>query len=180
MDLQQLSKLMSLILRHKPETIGITLDEHGWADVQALVNGINKKYVFDQEMLEEIVRTDSKGRYAFNETHTKIRANQGHSIQVDVELEVKTPPEYLWHGTGRKYVDAIEQMGLIPKSRLYVHLSGDIDTAEKVGARHGELVIYRVMSGNMARAGYTFYLSKNGVWLTKKVPTQFLEKQTKY
>lgn len=89
MDLQQLSKLMSLVLRHKPETIGITLDEHGWADVQALVSGINKKYAFDQDMLEEIVRTDSKGRYAFDETHTKIRANQGHSIQVDVELEAK-------------------------------------------------------------------------------------------
>ena len=115
------------------------------------MSGINKKYAFDQEMLEEIVRTDSKGRYAFDETHTKIRANQGHSIQVDVELEAKTPPEYLWHGTGRKYVEAIDQMGLIPKSRLYVHLSG-----------------------------YTFYLSRNGVWLTKKVPAQYLEKQTKY
>ena len=144
------------------------------------MSGINKKYAFDQDMLEEIVRTDSKGRYAFDETHTKIRANQGHSIQVDVELEAKIPPEYLWHGTGRKYVEAIDQIGLIPKSRLYVHLSGDIDAAKKVGLRHGELVLYRVMSGEMARSGYIFYLSQNGVWLTKKVPTQFLEKQTKY
>lgn len=122
---RDLSKFISLILRHKPEVIGISLDEHGWANVDELLAGIRRTRPIDTEMLEEIVRTDEKQRYTFNEDHTRIRANQGHSIQVDVELEEAEPPEYLFHGTGRKYVESIDQTGLIPKSRLYVHLSGD-------------------------------------------------------
>ena len=132
-QLKNTSKFISLILRHQPEAIGIALDEHGWADVQELIDGINRSegHTLDMELLEEIVRTDEKQRYSFNEDHTLIRANQGHSIPVDVELEEKVPPEILWHGTGEKYVSSIDAQGLIPKSRLYVHLSSDMETARK-------------------------------------------------
>lgn len=176
MSLIETSRFISLILRHKPEVIGISLDEHGWASVTELIEGINKNQPFTREQLEEIVRTDDKQRYSFNEDKTLIRANQGHSIPVDVELPEKEPPEFLWHGTGEKYAESIDNIGLIPKSRLYVHLSDNIETAKIVGNRHGKLALYRVKSGEMARDGYVFYLSVNGVWLTKEVPTKYLEK----
>ena len=172
------SRFISLILRHKPETIGITLDEHGWADVKELIDGINRSsgHTLDMELLEEIVRTDEKQRYSFNEDHTLIRANQGHSIPVDVELQEMTPPDTLWHGTGEKYVSSIDVQGLIPKSRLYVHLSSDIDTARTVGSRHGNPVIYEIDCHAMVRDGYRFFLSANHVWLTKEVPAQYMKK----
>ena len=172
------SRFISLILRHKPETIGITLDEHGWADVQELIDGINHSggHFLDMDRLEEIVRSDEKQRYSFNEDHTLIRANQGHSIPVDVELEEKTPPDVLWHGTGEKYVDSIDVQGLIPKSRLYVHLSSDKETAKKVGSRHGKPVIYEIDCRQMAADGYRFFESANHVWLTKEVPVRYLRK----
>ena len=173
---RDLSKFISLILRHKPEVIGISLDDHGWANVDELLAVIRRTRPIDTEMLEEIVRTDEKQRYTFNEDHARIRANQGHSIQVDVELEEKEPPEYLFHGTGRKYVESIDQTGLIPKSRLYVHLSGDQETAIKVGKRHGEPIVYQVAAGAMARDGHKFWRSANDVWLTKRVPPEYLEK----
>ncbi len=169
-----ISRFISLILRHKPEVIGITLDEHGWANVDELIAGVNRTKPLDMAGLEEIVRTDEKQRYSFNADKTKIRANQGHSVPVDVELEAVTPPELLYHGTGEKYVDSIEAQGLIPKTRLYVHLSGDYNTACKVGARHGKPRIYQVASGRMAADGYAFYRSVNGVWLTKAVPVKYL------
>lgn len=197
MNLTNTSKFISLILRHKPETIGISLDEHGWANVDELIAGIRHHFSdgdtnkersicesdganrqeFNMEMLREIVRTDNKQRYSFNEDETLIRANQGHSVPVDVELEEAEPPEELWHGTGEKYVPAIDEQGLIPKSRLYVHLSKDSDTAVKVGQRHGKPVLYVVKAGEMHRDGYKFYLSKNGVWLIKEVPVKYLQKQ---
>ena len=176
MNLKNTSKFIALILRHKPESIGIRLDEHGWANVDELVDGIAQTQVFDREMLEDIVRTDEKQRYSFNEDKTLIRANQGHSIPVDVELKKKTPPNILWHGTGEKYTASIEAKGLIPKSRLYVHLSEDTDTARKVGSRHGKLVIYEVAAGAMQTDGYDFFQSVNGVWLTKHVPVKYLRR----
>ncbi len=175
-DLNNISKYMSLILRHKPQTIDITLDEHGWANVDELIAGIARTHDLNMDMLEEIVRTDNKQRYSFNEDKTLIRANQGHSISVDVELEEKEPPEILYHGTGEKFVASIDEIGLIPKSRLYVHLSMDIDTATKVGSRHGKPIIYEVLSGDMYRDGCKFYLSVNKVWLTKEVPVKYLRK----
>lgn len=179
MNLQNLSKFMSLILRHKPEAAGITLDEHGWANVNELINGIVKtdsNYIgLNINIIEEVVKTDNKQRYSFNEDKTLIRANQGHSIPVDVELEKKEPPEYLYHGTGRKYVDSINKQGLIPKSRLYVHLSKDTETAVDVGKRHGEVVLYMIKSREMHQNKYEFYLSENGVWLTKEVPVRYME-----
>lgn len=177
-SLKSASKFISLILRHHPETVGLTLDEHGWADVQDLIAGINKngRHALTMEKLEEIVRTDEKQRYSFNEDHTKIRANQGHSIPVDVEPEQKIPPEILYHGTGEKYVSSIDREGLVSKSRLYVHLSKDIPTAVKVGSRHGKPVVYQVSAGQMARDGIPFFLSANGIWLVKAVPPQYLAK----
>lgn len=175
MSLTKISRFLSLILRHKPEVINIQLDEHGWANVKDLIEGVSENYDFNMSMLEEIVRTDEKQRYSFNEDKTLIRANQGHSVPVDVELEEAIPPEFLWHGTAKKYVDSINATGLIPKSRLYVHLSKDIETAITVGQRHGKVVIYQIASKQMYDNGYKFYLSKNGVWLTKNVPDIYLK-----
>lgn len=176
MSLKDVSKYMSLILRHKPETIGISLDEHGWANVEELIAGIARNNEFNMDILEEIVRTDEKQRYSFNEDKTQIRANQGHSIPVDVELEEQVPPDILWHGTGEKYVSSIDKEGLIPKSRLYVHLSKDKETAVKVGSRHGNPVMYKIHAKRMYEDGYKFYLSVNGVWLTKEVPVKYLQR----
>lgn len=167
---------MSLILRHKPEVIGVSLDKHGWAVVDDLINGIaNNNEGFNMAILKEIVETDNKQRYSFNDDKTLIRANQGHSIPVDVELEDKEPPKFLYHGTGEKYVSSILEQGLIPKSRLYVHLSKDIETAKNVGRRHGKEVVYKIEAHEMYRDGYKFYLSVNGVWLAKGVPLQYMQ-----
>lgn len=154
LNLKETSKFISLILRHKPETIGISLDEHGWADVDELIAGISRTHELNKDILEEIVRTDDKQRYSFNEDKTLIRADQGHSIPVDVELDEVKPPEELWHGTGEKYVLSIDEQGLLPKSRLYVHLSKDEETAVKVGKRHGKPVLYIVKAGKMTSSGH--------------------------
>ena len=154
----RISRYISMILRHHPEKAGVVLDEHGWADVDALIAGVSK--------VHPLTREDG----------TRIRANQGHSVPVDVELARKEPPEYLFHGTGQKYTAFIDRQGLLPRGRLYVHLSSDTETAKKVGARHGTPVIYRVDSGKMARNGFAFFLSVNQVWLTPMVPAEYLEK----
>lgn len=168
------SRFLALVLRHKPEAAGITLDEHGWANVDELVAGISAQRPFSRQMLEEIVATDAKMRYSFNGDHTLIRANQGHSIPVDVQPEEKVPPAVLYHGTATRFLDSIMRDGLLPMSRLYVHLSSDVPTAVRVGRRHGKPVVLVVESGKMHKAGITFYLSRNGVWLTKRVPPQYL------
>lgn len=177
MKLKNVSIYLSLILRHKPEEAGIKLDKNGWAKVDELIKGVSRKYKgFNKDILEGIVAADEKQRYSFNDDHTLIRANQGHSIPVDVELEKKRPPEYLYHGTGEKYMDSINNIGLIPKSRLYVHLSDDMLKAVEVGGRHGDPVVYRVNADAMHKAGFIFYLSKNGVWLTERVPVWAIER----
>lgn len=179
MNIKSLSKFLSLILRHKPETVGIKLDANGWADVQELLQGIRKT---GREMtfatLEQVVRENDKQRFSFNEDKTKIRANQGHSISVDVELEEKIPPENLFHGTIARNEKSIDVQGLLKGARLYVHLSADVETARKVAARRrGEQIIYKVCATKMYRDGYKFYQSKNGVWLTERVPRKYLEKE---
>lgn len=174
--LDKLSIFISLILRHKPDAANITLDEHGWANVDDLLNGINDTgRKIDMEILEEIVATDNKQRYSFNQDKTLIRANQGHSISVDVELKEQEPPEFLYHGTATRFLDDIMNEGLKPMSRLYVHLSKDVEIAFKVGKRHGKTVILKIHSGSMYENGYKFYLSENGVWLTEKVNTEYFE-----
>ncbi|MED9947857.1 MAG: RNA 2'-phosphotransferase [Peptacetobacter hiranonis] len=175
-NLIKTSRFISLILRHKPETIGITLDGHGWANVEELIFGVNKKYPIDMQILEKIVDEDDKNRYSFNEDKTMIRANQGHSIAVDVELKKLNPPDILYHGTGEKYVESIEKQGLIRKNRLYVHLSNDIETAEKVGKRHGKPVIYEIDCKKMVENGIEFLKSENNVWLVESVPVKYLKK----
>lgn len=176
MSLVKISTFLSFVLRHRPDKIGIELDERGWAKTDELIEGIRRVHpIMNMELLEEIVRSDDKMRYSFNEDKTLIRANQGHSIPVDVELEELQPP-ILYHGTAEKYVRSIDEIGLISKSRLYVHLSADTETAAKVGIRHGSPVIYVVDAPKMYADGYKFYRSVNGVWLTKEVPVRYLSK----
>ncbi len=171
-NLTKTSKFISLILRHKPETIGIKLDEHGWADVEDLLKGAD----IDFSTLEQIVKEDEKRRYSFSDDKTKIRANQGHSINVDVELEEKIPPNILYHGTAEKYLDNINLEGLKPMSRLYVHLTEDLEIAKKTGLRHGKLVIFEIDAKRMIDDGIKFYLSVNNVWLVRTVPPKYLSK----
>jgi putative RNA 2'-phosphotransferase len=175
MNIEKLSRFISLILRHKPEEIGITLDDFGWAKVEDLINGISKSgRTIDMNILEEIVRTDNKQRYSFNENKTKIRANQGHSIPVKVELKELEPPNTLYHGTARKSLEGIKYQGIKSMSRLYVHLSKDFETAKQVGSRHGEAVILVVDAYRMYKNGIKFYLSENGVWLTEYVDPKYI------
>lgn len=177
MSLTETSRYIALILRHKPKTIDIKLNEHGWASVDELINGVSKTHPLTMEMLEKIVEIDDKQRFAFNQDKTLIRANQGHSVSVDVQLKEAVPPKILYHGTAEKYVASIDQLGLIPKACLYVHLSETVETATKVGSRHGKPVIYTVDAEKMSNDGYAFYISANGVWLIKSVPLEYLEKQ---
>ncbi len=174
--LDKLSVFISLVLRHQPDAAGIQLDEHGWANVDELIEGISKTgRTIDMDILEEIVRTDNKQRYSFNDDKTLIRANQGHSILVDVELEEKQPPQYLYHGTADRFLDSIMAEGLKPMSRLYVHLSVDEEMAMKVGKRHGKPVVLKIKTEEMWKDGIKFYLSQNGVWLTKYVDTKYID-----
>ncbi len=176
MSLNNTSKFLALILRHKPEVIGIKLDEHGWANVDELLKGINQTRKIDMQTLEQIVREDNKQRYAFNEDKTKIRANQGHSIPVDVELEEVDPPDVLYHGTGEKYCGSIESEGIKSKTRLYVHLSEDVDAAIIIGKRHGRPVVYKINTKQMHEDGIKFFKSVNNVWLTKEVAVKYISR----
>ncbi|EOY7134189.1 RNA 2'-phosphotransferase [Clostridioides difficile] len=172
----KLSIFISLILRHKPETIGIKLDKYGYADVNELIEKINNTgRNINIEILEQIVKEDNKQRYSFNDDRSKIRANQGHSINVNVELRELEPPKYLYHGTATRFLDNIKNEGIIKQSRLYVHLSRDIDTAIKVGKRHGTPVILKINTGKMYENGYKFYLSENNVWLCEYIPFEYVE-----
>ena len=176
MKTTNISRYIALLLRHHPEKAGLCLDEHGWVEVEALIQGVRRRYPeFNRAVLDEIVARDSKQRYAYNQDKTCIRANQGHSIPVDVELKQALPPTILYPGTGEKYVESIQKVGLIPKSRLYVHLSTDIQTAIQVGKRHGQPVVYQIDTQQMIHDGFIFYISANHIWLTKAVPVQYLK-----
>lgn len=171
-----LSVFISLILRHKPETIGIKLDNYGYADVNELIGNINSTgRNINMEILEQIVKEDNKQRYSFNEDRSKIRANQGHSIKVNVELKKLRPPKCLYHGTTIRFLDNIKKEGIIRKNRLYVHLSNDIDTAIKVGKRHGIPIVLKVNTEKMYEDGYKFYLSENNVWLCEHIPFKYVK-----
>lgn len=174
-DYERVSKFISLVLRHKPDVANLSLDKYGYAQVDELVAYLNKKYGgFTVTDLDTIVETDEKQRYSYNNDHTKIRAVQGHSFPVDLGLEAQQPPLLLFHGTSTKYLDSIMKQGIISKSRQYVHLSKDVDTAHTVGLRHGAGTVILVVSANqMWKDGYKFFLSDNGVWLVDEVPTKY-------
>src|ERR1035437_1944394 len=170
-----ISKFLSLVLRHKPDEIGITLDEAGWVDVTTLLEAMScHGNAVSPEELQEVVATSDKKRFAFSYDGLRIRANQGHSVEIDLGLAPVPPPEMLYHGTATRFLPAIRQQGLLKMARHHVHLSGDAQTASKVGERHGKLVILQVRSGDMHRAGLTFFRSANGVWLTDAVPPEYL------
>ncbi|ANH83700.1 RNA 2'-phosphotransferase [Niabella ginsenosidivorans] len=173
-----ISKFLSLVLRHKPETIDIQLDENGWADIDTLIERSNNYGVaFNKEMLQYIVATNSKKRFAFNDTIDKIRASQGHSVNVELGYASQKPPEILYHGTSERSVPSILNSGLEKRNRQHVHLSCAVETAVSVGQRHGKPFIFKVLAGQMYNDGFLFYLSDNGVWLTDKVPAAYLEEE---
>ena len=170
----RLGRFLCLVLRHHPEAAGISLDAYGWADVGALLQGVcDAGWQIDMETLDRIVQKDNKQRYSFNKDRTKIRANQGHSIQVDVELRKVQPPQYLYHGTAARFLPAIRTNGIRKMNRQYVHLSPDYQTAVAVGRRHGSpVVVLRIDAGAMAQNGMAFFRSENGVWLCEYVPPE--------
>jgi putative RNA 2'-phosphotransferase len=171
----KLSKLLSYILRHKPEAYEIILDENGYTNVDELINKLNAHNEnISFEILQHIVDTNNKKRFAFNDDLTKIRASQGHSVDVELGYTEKQPPEILYHGTVEKFLALILKDGLQKMQRHHVHLSADKATAMKVAERRGKPIILEIKSGKMFSAGYKFYLSDNGVWLTDFVPVNFI------
>lgn len=174
--LKHKSKFLSLVLRHKPELIGIHLDQSGWTDVKELIEKVNRHGIgLDREILNHIVATNSKKRFAFDEDFEKIRASQGHSIDIELGYTSQKPPDILYHGTGEKFVESILKTGLEKRERQHVHLSRDVETAIQVGQRHGKPFVFRVLAEKMHDCNFQFFLSENGVWLTDHVPVEFLE-----
>lgn len=175
MNHEKLSRYLSLILRHAPERAGLTLDAQGWVGVPELIRACkNHGHQISREILDEVVATNSKKRFAFNEDGTKIRASQGHSIDVDLGLAPVEPPEFLFHGTAMSSKDSILGQGLEKRTRQHVHLSADEETARNVGSRHGKPLVFTVSSAKMHAAGLQFFRSANGVWLTDHVPPEYL------
>lgn len=170
-----LSKFLSLVLRHKPETIGLTLDSQGWVSVDELIAKSNAAGTrLTKEELIYVVETSDKKRFTLSENRQLIRAAQGHSVSVELGLSPQTPPDILYHGTATRYLDSILKEGLKPQSRQQVHLSAMEDTAHRVGQRHGTPVILKVDALNMHKRGFKFFMADNGVWLTDAVPPEFL------
>ncbi len=172
----KISKYLSKHLRHDPERIGLTLEPGGWVRVDDLLAACQRNAMaLTREELDYVVENNNKQRFGFDETGEKIRARQGHSVEVDLELTEQMPPEILFHGTGAQFVAPIRKDGLKKMRRQHVHLSSDTETAIAVGRRHGRPVVLTVLAGDLHRAGHTFYQADNGVWLTDSVPPQFLE-----
>lgn len=173
----RISKLLSHALRHVPDALAITLDGSGFADVERVLAGLaTKGFTIDAEDLEEIVATSDKQRFALSPDGLRIRANQGHSVNIDLGLAALAPPPVLFHGTVDRFLDAIQGEGLTRRGRTHVHLSLDEETARSVaGRRLGNIVILRVRAEEMHATGYAFYRSANGVWLTDHVPPSFLD-----
>jgi putative RNA 2'-phosphotransferase len=171
----KISKYLSKHLRHQPERIGLKLAVGGWVSVDELLGACAKHFFpLNRAELDEVVARNDKKRFSFDSTGTLIRANQGHSVEVDLQLEPAIPPDVLYHGTEQGAVEAIMQMGLCKMLRHHVHLSSDMATARAVGARHGRPVVFAVDATRMYMAGYTFYCSANRVWLVDHVPPKYL------
>ncbi len=170
-----LSKFLSLVLRHSPERIGLTLEHGGWASVPELIRLANTAgQPLTETLLHQVVAENDKQRFALTPDGAWIRANQGHSIHVDLGLDPVEPPEQLYHGTALRNLDAIRRDGLLPGRRQHVHLSPDERTAVEVGRRHGAPVALRIEAASMYEAGAEFFLSTNGVWLAQYVPARFI------
>lgn len=175
-QLKHTSKFISLVLRHKPEEIDLQLDANGWAPVQELIIKMNAAGVpIDADLLHTIVDSNDKNRFAFNADQTMIRASQGHSIEVELNLTPVEPPAILYHGTTEKYLESIFSSGLQKQSRQYLHLSATIEAAKTVGSRHGKPVILSINAKEMYAAGFKFYLSANNVWLADEVPVNYIK-----
>jgi putative RNA 2'-phosphotransferase len=172
----KISKTLSYVLRHNPASVGLELDENGWASVSELLSQLRVNgQAIDLHVLKHIVDTNTKKRFKFNEDRSKIRASQGHSIQVDLAYNEARPPTYLFHGTTEKFLAAIEKDGLHKMKRHHVHLSADVETALNVGQRHGKPIVLKIKAEVMFEEGYRFFRSENGVWLTEAVPFKFIE-----
>jgi putative RNA 2'-phosphotransferase len=172
----QISKFLSLVLRHKPEVVGLKLEEGGWIPVESLIEACkNHGKRFTLAELHETVETNDKKRFTFDERGQKIRATQGHSVAVEIGFEERVPPAVLYHGTAERNLESILENGLKKMARHHVHLSADTETARAVGARYGKPVILLVDAGRMFDKGFKFYVSANGVWLVDAVPPEFLK-----
>lgn len=171
------SKFLSLVLRHKPEVIGMQIDAEGWLSIDELIIRANQRgHHLSLELVHEVVATNDKKRFALSDDGLRIRAHQGHSIpDVELNLQAVKPPEILYHGTVAAFIESIRQHGLQQRSRNHVHLSADEATAIKVAQRRGEPIILVVDASRMDKAGYRFFLTANGVWLTNEVPTAFIQ-----
>jgi len=174
-EIKHISKTMSLVLRHRPELFQLKLDEQGWCSVDQLLAGFKAKgQDIDRAALEKVVAKNDKKRFAFSEDGQRIRANQGHSIPIQLGYEALQPPIVLYHGTATRFLKSIKKSGLIKGLRHHVHLSADKDTAVQVGQRHGKPIVLTVQANKMHQAGHSFFLSENGVWLTEQVPVEYL------
>lgn len=174
--LKDTSKFLSYVLRHKPDAIGISLDPEGWANIEELIAKADIPVTID--LLHEVVATSDKKRFAISNDGLFIRANQGHSVAVNLGLEPIEPPVFLYHGTATRFLESIRQQGLLPQNRQYVHLSAETGTATKVGQRHGKPIVLTISARQMYWHGHQFFKAQNGVWLTGKVPAQFLQERS--
>jgi putative RNA 2'-phosphotransferase len=178
-DKTRKSKFLSLVLRHKPDAAGVTLDDNGWCSVDDLLRGAGRAGIkISPDELADIVATNEKQRFCLSDDGSKIRANQGHSLKVDLGFQKADPPEILYHGTTTRVQDLIMREGLRKMKRHHVHLSADQETAKRVGMRHGKIAVLEVHSGAMKRDGFEFFQSENGVWLVDSVPTKYLKTAT--
>jgi putative RNA 2'-phosphotransferase len=173
--LKRISKFLSLILRHRPEQIGLNLDRAGWADIEELISkSLESGVVLDRPILRQIVEQADKKRFSFSDDGKRIRADYGHSIAIQPAEESTRPPEFLFHGTARRFLQSIQRGGLGPADRQYVHLVEDTKTAMEVGRRHGEPVVIIVKAREMHGQGYEFFKTESGIWLTKEVPAEYI------
>ncbi|HWB03549.1 MAG TPA: RNA 2'-phosphotransferase [Verrucomicrobiales bacterium] len=170
------SKFLSLVLRHQPEAAGITLDSAGWADVNELLAGCERaRRSLTRRQLDHIVATNEKKRFEFSSDSKRIRASQGHSVEIELEYEPLIPPDILYHGTATRFLDAIRTEGLKKMARHHVHLSAETVTTMQVGGRHGKPALLTIRAGDMHREGWAFFRSTNGVWLVDSVPVTFID-----
>ena len=174
MDTRRISKYISYLLRHHPETINLQLDDYGWASIDELI-GKTRDFRLTYSIINEVVSTNDKQRFSISEDGKKIRANQGHSIPIKLDLEPVIPPDLLFHGTATRFIDSINKMGLVKGQRHHVHLSENEKTAKAVGSRHGKVIILKLNAKQMYEDGFEFFKTVNNVWLVDNVPVKYLD-----